>query len=253
MRRGELGRRRLRRGAGRSAARPGAAGEPPGGRDAACGARRAAARGGEASPAHTSAPDHQQHSTTSPRPPPSTLFRARPPLRPRSPLASFSPPCRARRLRPPAADRPDRPRRAGRPAHPQQLSPRSPSRKLTSSSCFPTAQLDCPQVDRPRPHGHQPEDPRQPPRALQGQEAPARPPCQEDPCHPPPSYQGASFLLSSSAIGARLAQPLTPPLPHHSFRPPAARAHPDDRARAQEGDPLPDSPVPRQGVERECV
>jgi hypothetical protein len=56
-----------------------------------------------------------------------------------------------------------------------------------------TLQLHRPQVHRPCPHRRQPEDPRQPPRALQGQEVPPpRPPRQEDPCYPSSPHSGAS-------------------------------------------------------------
>lgn len=109
----------------------------------------------------------------------------------------------------PGQDRLARPRSP--PAQTTQLSTQPHSRPLTPGLC-PLVQLDRPQVDRPCPHGHQPEDARQPPRALQGQEAPARPPCQEDPCHPPPSHQGASLQLRlAKSLGAPLADRRPPP------------------------------------------
>ena len=63
-------------------------------------------------------------------------------------------------------------------------------RRETDLNLVALVQLDCPQVDRPRPDGHQPQDARQPPRAVQGQEAPARHARQEDPRYPQAVDQG---------------------------------------------------------------
>lgn len=78
-------------------------------------------------------------------------------------------------------------------------------------------QQHCPQVDRPRPHGHQPQAAPEPPRVLQEVEVhPPRPPQQEDSRHPSPPHRQREGC-------------------HH-------------RARPQEGRPLPPEEVRSQGI-----